>query len=247
MREVPWEVILKLGANAAARKFCEYNQVVIDPYTPHFRYQVKFDWSRWFSAACPAVTAHGNHVFSSYQQNKTSESKIKLRQTSKHCKRVLETPKLTHVNKTKEYINVLSKSKSAILPLFIVPDVLSSASAKVKLFAKNSSSNSDLDESGPSKHFNVGSMLFLGWYASRRCATSNQRWNDVVSGKVEIYNVEQHWNNIVFFNVELNNVRQRWNNVVIFNIDFHNVGQRRNNVVNMNIWKKYISLDSKTK
>ena len=71
-----------------------------------------------------------------------------MRQTGKHCKRVLETPKLTHVNKTKEYINVLSKSKSAIPPLFIVPDVLSSASAKVKLFAKNSSSSSDLDESG---------------------------------------------------------------------------------------------------
>ena len=73
---------------------------------------------------------------------------------------------------------------------------------------------------------------------SRRCTTSNQRWNNVVYVNVEIYNLEQRWNNIVFFNVELNNVTQRRNKVVIFNVDFHNVGKRRNDVANITIWKK---------
>ena len=82
---------------------------------------------------------------------------------------------------------------------------------------------------------------------SRRRTMSNQRWNNVVYVNAEIYNVEQLWNNVVFFNVALNNVRQCRNNGVIFNVDFHNVGQRRNNLANMTIWKKYISLNSKTK
>ena len=74
-----------------------------------------------------------------------------------------------------------------------------------------------------------------------------QRQINVVYVNVEIYNVEQRWGNVVFFNVELNNVRQRRNNDDVFNVDFHNLRQRRNNVANMTIWKKYKSLDSKTK
>ena len=46
--------------------------------------------------------------------------------------------------------SVLNKSKSAILPLFNGLEVLSSASYKAKLFAKNFSKNSNLDESGNS-------------------------------------------------------------------------------------------------
>ena len=44
--------------------------------------------------------------------------------------------------------SVLNKSKSAVLPLFNAPEVLSSASAKAKLFAKNFSRNSNSDDSG---------------------------------------------------------------------------------------------------
>ena len=44
--------------------------------------------------------------------------------------------------------SVLNKSKSAIPPLFNGPEVLSSASDKAKLFAKNFSKNSNLDDSG---------------------------------------------------------------------------------------------------
>ena len=44
--------------------------------------------------------------------------------------------------------SVLNKDKSALPPLFDVPEVVSSAFNKVKLFAKNFSKNSNLDDSG---------------------------------------------------------------------------------------------------
>ena len=117
----------------------------------------------WFSATCTVATVHRNHFFRLYQQNKSSESKVKFRQTSNHCKEVLEAAKLAYTNKIKESItsqklgsqdfwqianSVLSKSKSAIPPLFNSPEVLSSASDKTKLFAENFSKNSNLDNSG---------------------------------------------------------------------------------------------------
>ena len=74
--------------------------------------------------------------------------------------RYLKLPNL-HVHKTKQSISsqklgswtfgelpisVLKKVKSAILPLFSDPEVFSSASDKAKLFDKNSSKNSNLDD-----------------------------------------------------------------------------------------------------
>ena len=106
---------------------------------------------------------HRNHFFRLYQQNKSSESKAKFRQASNRCKRVFEAAKLAYATKTKESItsqklgsrdfwrianSVLNKGKSAIPPLFNGPEVLSSASDKAKLFAKNFSKNSNLDDSG---------------------------------------------------------------------------------------------------
>ena len=44
--------------------------------------------------------------------------------------------------------SILNKGKSAIVPLVNGPDLLSSASNKAKLFAKNFSKNSDLDDLG---------------------------------------------------------------------------------------------------
>ena len=88
--------------------------------------------------------------------------KVKFRQASNHCKRVLEAAKLVYANKTKETItsqklgscdlanSVLNKGKSAIPPLFNGPEVLSSASDKAKLFAENFSLNSNLYDSGTS-------------------------------------------------------------------------------------------------
>ena len=98
-----------------------------------------------------------------YQQDKSSDSKVKFRQASSHCKRVLEAAKLAYANKTKESnpsrkrnscdfwriaSSVLNKGKSAILPLFNGWEMSSSASDKAKLFAENFSKNSNLDDSG---------------------------------------------------------------------------------------------------
>ena len=104
LRDAPWEDIFKLIASAAASEFCEWVQVVIDVYIPHCKYQVKPHSSPWFSAACAAAIVHRNHFFCLYQQNKSSESKVKFRQASNCCKRFLEAAKLAQANKTKEVI-----------------------------------------------------------------------------------------------------------------------------------------------
>ena len=130
LRDVPWEDIFKLSASAAASEFCEWVQVAIDVYMPHHKYQVKPHSSPWFSAACAATIVHRNHFFHLYQQNKSSESKVKSRQARNCCKTVLEAAKLAYVTKTKESTtsqklgsqdfwridnSVLSKSKSVYL------------------------------------------------------------------------------------------------------------------------------------
>ena len=163
LRDVSWEDIFKLSTSAAASEFCEWVQVGIDVYIPQHKYQVKPHSSPWFSAACAAAIVHRNHFFRFYQQNKSSESKVKFRQASNRCRRVLEAAKLAYTTKTKESItsqklgsrafwrianSVLNKGKSAIPPLFNGPEVLSSASDEAKLFAKNFSKNSILDDSG---------------------------------------------------------------------------------------------------
>ena len=104
LRDVPWENIFRLGASTVASEFCECVQVGIDVYIPHRKYQVKPHSSPWFSAACAAAIVHRNYFFRLYQQNKSSESKVKFRQASNHCKRVLEAAKLGYATKTKESI-----------------------------------------------------------------------------------------------------------------------------------------------
>ena len=100
LRDVPWEDIFKLGASAAASEFCEWVQVGIDVYIPHRKYQVKPRSSPWFSAAFAAATVDRNHFFRLNQKDK-SDSKVKFRQTSNPCKRVLEAAKLAYANKTR--------------------------------------------------------------------------------------------------------------------------------------------------
>ena len=164
----------KLIASAAASEFCEWVQVGIDIYTPHRKDQFIPHSSPWFSAACAAAIVHRNHFIRLYQQNKTSEYKVKFRQASNLCKRVLEAAKLAYATKTKESItsqklgcrefwrianSVLNKGKSATPPLFNGPEVLSSASDKVKLFAKNFSKNSNLDDSDISYLFSFLELI----------------------------------------------------------------------------------------
>ena len=98
-----------------------------------------------------------------YRKDKSSDSKVKFRQTSDCCKEVLEAAKFAYANKTKESVasqklgccdfwrianSVLNKSKSAMSLLFNGPELLSSASDKAKLFAENFSKNFYLDDSG---------------------------------------------------------------------------------------------------
>ena len=163
LRDVPWEYILKLSASAAASEFCEWVQVRIYVYIPHRKYQIKPHSYPWFSAACAAAIVHRDYFFRLYQKDKSSDSKVKFRQASNGSKKALHAAKLSYANKTKESItsqrlgsrnfwrianSVLNKCKSAILPLFNDPVVLSSAHDKAKLFAEHFSKNSNLDDSG---------------------------------------------------------------------------------------------------
>ena len=104
LRDVPWEDIFKLGVSAAASEFCEWVQVRINVYIPHREYQVKRHSSTWFSATCAAAIVYRYDFFRFYQKDKSSDSKVKFRQASNHCKRVLEAAKLAYANKTKESI-----------------------------------------------------------------------------------------------------------------------------------------------
>ena len=129
---------IELSASAVASEFCEWVQVGIDVYILHRKYQVKPHSSPWFSAGCDAAIVHRNHFFRLYQNDKSSELKVKFRQASNHCKRVLEAAKIAYANKTKESItsqklgsrdfrqiasSVLNKGKSAVPPLFKGPEV----------------------------------------------------------------------------------------------------------------------------
>ena len=98
-----WEDIFKLIASAAASEFCEWVQVGTDVYIPHCKYQVKHDSSPLFSAACAAPIVLRNHYFRLYRHNKSSEYKVKFRQASSHCKRVLEAAELAYADKTRVF------------------------------------------------------------------------------------------------------------------------------------------------
>ena len=141
------EDIFKFTASAAASEYCQWVQGEIDVYIPHRKYQVKPHLSPWFSASCAAAIAHRNHFFHFYQNDKSSDPKVKFRQAIYHCRRVLEAAKLHMLIKKKESIisqklgsldfwqianSVLKKVKSAIPPLFNGLQGLSSASDKAK-------------------------------------------------------------------------------------------------------------------
>ena len=97
-----------------------------------------------------------------FQHIKSSESKVKFRHAGDQCIKVLEAAKLAYSYTTKtpslprnlalgtfgELPSVINKAKSAIPPLFNRLEVFSSTSDKAKLFAKNFSKKSNLDDSG---------------------------------------------------------------------------------------------------
>ena len=115
--------------------------------------------------ACAAAIVHRNYFFRLYQQNKSSESKVKFRQASNRCKRVLEAAKLAYATKTKESItsqklgsrdfwrianSVLNKVNLLYLLYSIAQRCCLLLLDKAKLLAKNFSKKSNLDDSGTS-------------------------------------------------------------------------------------------------
>ena len=66
---------------AAASEIFTWVQVRINVH------QVKLH--SWFSAACATAIADRNHFFCLFQQSKSSESIVKFRQDSNHCKKIL--------------------------------------------------------------------------------------------------------------------------------------------------------------
>ena len=105
LRDVPWEDIFKLNASTATSEFCEWVQVGINVYISPKNYQVKPQSSPWFAAASGVPIVHRNHFFRLYQKNKSPESKVKFRQASNHCKRVIKAAKLAYANKTKHSVS----------------------------------------------------------------------------------------------------------------------------------------------
>ena len=74
--------------------------------------------SSWFSAACDAAIVHRNHFFCLHQKDKSSNSKVKFRQASNRCRRVLEAATLAHANKTKEPITSQKLGSHDLLIVF---------------------------------------------------------------------------------------------------------------------------------
>ena len=104
-----------------------------------------------FRSLCCCYSSQKLLFFCLYQQNKSSESKVKFRQASNHWKRVLGAAKLAFALKTKESRTIgelLMCSQQRYLLYFLRPEVLSSASDKAKWFAKNFFKNANLGDSG---------------------------------------------------------------------------------------------------
>ena len=159
MRDATWEDIFKLSASAAASEFCEWVQIGIDVYIPHHKFYVKPHSFPWFSAACAAASVHRNHFFRLYQQNKSFESKGKFRPTSNCCKWVLDEfllmkqkssslPRNLTLRTSGILLIIVFSTKVHLLYFLYSTEMLSSASDKAKLFAKNLSKNSNLDNLG---------------------------------------------------------------------------------------------------
>ena len=105
LRDVPWEDIFKLNASTATSEFCEWVQAGINVYISPKNYQVKPHSSPWFVAASGVPIVHRNHFFRLYQKDKSPEPKVKFRQASNHCKRVIKAAKLAYANKTKHSVS----------------------------------------------------------------------------------------------------------------------------------------------
>ena len=139
-----------LRAFPSDTEFCEWIQFGVDVYIPHCKYQAKTDSSPCFSAAYATAIANRNLFFRFHQQNKSLHFMGNSDRLVINVKEFLKLPNLLILRK-QEFITsqrvgwhdfwriadrVFNKGQSAIPLLFRRPEVLSSASGKVKLFAK---------------------------------------------------------------------------------------------------------------
>ena len=67
-------------------------------------YQINPHSSPCILAVCATAIVHRNHFFSLHHLNKSSESKVKFKQASNNCNRVLKAAKLAYDTKTKQSI-----------------------------------------------------------------------------------------------------------------------------------------------
>ena len=155
------EGICKLSVPAADTEFCDWVQIGIDVYIPHRNYQVKPHSSPWLSAACAAAVAYRNHFFHLYQQNNLLHLKQNLDRLVIIVKGFLKLLNLLMSIKQEslalprnlalvifgKLLIVFSIKVNLLYLLYLTDEVLSSAFDNVKLFAKNFSKNSNLDDS----------------------------------------------------------------------------------------------------
>ena len=89
-------------------------------YIPHRKYQVKPHSYPWFSAACAAAIVHRDHFFNLYQREKSSDSKVKFRWASNHCKRVLQAVSVHMLKKKSQLLprNLALMTSGELLILF---------------------------------------------------------------------------------------------------------------------------------
>ena len=99
-----------------------------------------------FSAACRAATVHRNHFFHLYEKDRSSDSKVKFRQVSNHCKRVLEAAKLAYANPLPPRNLALMTFGKLLIVFSTKVNMLYLLYSTAQLFAENLSKNRNLDD-----------------------------------------------------------------------------------------------------
>ena len=90
---------ITLNASAAAGEFFEWVYIGIDVLIPHNTGSIITHLHDFNLLAL--LLKLKEITFYLYRQNKYSESKVKFRQASNHCKRLLQAAKMAYANKIK--------------------------------------------------------------------------------------------------------------------------------------------------
>ena len=104
----------KLCESVADNEFCEWAQVGIDVYIPHYKYQVKSVSPPWFSSDCAYTFARKNCFSHLYQQNEFSASEVKFTEASNRQKGFLKLPKM--LMQVKQKVLLLARNFTLVIP-----------------------------------------------------------------------------------------------------------------------------------